>query len=145
MFGKNAKETRPPLFIHGEQEQPCKLDTAEKCRRLFQLQQQRKAMEQEEKALREDLDKLLDTDDKIVLPGECQVMKVASNRLEVTDPDRLREILGPRFDDLVHVATTYKLEERLKQMLEDGDDPAGQAALEVVNYRESTALRCTAA
>jgi len=47
----------------------------------------------------------------------------------VSDPERLKEILGQRFDDLVTTKTTYTPEPKLLAIAEDEDDPLSAAVL----------------
>jgi len=140
-----AKEVKTALLKRGDSEQTCPPDLAFQARRLFQLQEQAKLVERDIKAVRDEIDGKLDPQDKVVLPGECQVMKVTTARIEVTDADGLRRALGERFDDLVHVSTSFKLENRLKDMMNDDADAAGQTAKQYVQIKHTHSLRCTSA
>lgn len=59
----------------------------------------------------------------LVATGVCRASIAARERVSITDAERLRAVLGFRFDDLVKTETVYKPEAKLIEMACDGDEP----------------------
>ncbi|MEJ5234146.1 MAG: hypothetical protein WHV64_18250, partial [Geminicoccaceae bacterium] len=63
----------------------------------------------------------------LVVPGVCRVSIAEREAVRVVDAERLRAVLGGRFDDLVRVEVAYKVEPRLVEMACDADEPLSPA------------------
>lgn len=59
----------------------------------------------------------------LVATGICRASIMSRESVKIVDAERLRAVLGFRFDDLVRVETVYKPEQRLIDMACDGDEP----------------------
>ncbi len=92
-------------------------------------------------ALKDDLDginsKLIEahgTGSSLVVTGVCRASLSEREVVKISDADKLRAVLGGRFDDLVRTEVIYKPEARLIEMAADGDEalsPSLRACLAV--------------
>ena len=80
----------------------------------------------------------------LVVPKVCRVSVASTRSVGVTDAEKLRELLGERFRDLVTESVSYKPSEKLIEMSCDGDDPMAPAYRALLRVRTSTAVRITA-
>jgi hypothetical protein len=63
----------------------------------------------------------------LVVHGVCRASIAERESVRIKDADRLRSVLGARFDDLVKTEVSYKPEHRLLEMACDGDEPLQRA------------------
>lgn len=82
---------------------------------------------------------------RLVVPGVCAATVVCRDGVTVADAERLRAVLGFRFDDLVTQTVTYKAEEKLKQMAADADEPLAPAIRACLKITSGRALTWRAA
>lgn len=76
----------------------------------------------------------------LMIPGLCRA-SLAERRLpKIIAADKLRAILGGRFDDLVREEVSYKAEGKLLAMAADGDEPLAPALRECISYAVSQAV-----
>lgn len=76
----------------------------------------------------------------LVVPHVVRATVTRRATLKVADPERLKSVLGGRFDDLVRESTSYKPEERLVEMVSDGDDPLVPSIRACLAVAESTSV-----
>ena len=86
----------------------------------------------------------LGTGVSLVLTGVCRVSVASTTSVTVGDVDKLRALLGDRFDDLVTETVSYKPTEQLIEMSADGDDPMSPAYRALLKVRQSRVVRITA-
>lgn len=101
-------------------------------------------LEEELKRLKDELAQALGTGVSLVVPGVCRVSVVATSSVSVADADKLRALLGERFDDLVTESVSYKPSEQLIEMSADGDDPMAPAYRALLKVRQGRTVRITA-
>jgi len=80
----------------------------------------------------------------LVVPKMCRVSVASTRSVGVADAEKLRELLGERFGDLVTESVSYKPSEKLIEMSADGDDPMAPAYRALLRVRTSTAVRIIA-
>ncbi|MCX8016632.1 MAG: hypothetical protein N2690_01825, partial [Rhodocyclaceae bacterium] len=139
---------RPSAWVemHGTQERveavaPALVQTAI---RAFGLVRRIEELEDELKRMKADLARELGDGRSLVVPGVCRVSVAKATSVGIKDADKLRELLGARFDDLVSASVSYKPSEALIEMSADGDDPMSPAYRALLTVRTSTAVRITA-
>lgn len=76
----------------------------------------------------------------LVVPHVVRASIACRQTLRVTDAERLRAVLGERFDDLVRESVSYKPEERLVEMVSDGDDPLAPSIRACLSVSESMSV-----
>ena len=76
----------------------------------------------------------------VQIPGLCRISVSQRQRVKIMDDGRLREVLGPRFDDLVRVVTRYEPEKKLVTISSDGDDPLAPSVRECLGIDHSTSV-----
>ena len=86
----------------------------------------------------------LGTGVSLVVTGGCRVSVASTTSVTVGDVDKLRALLGDRFDDLVTETVSYKPTEQLIEMSADGDDPMSPAYRALLKVRQSRVVRITA-
>ncbi|RPE72515.1 hypothetical protein EDC62_0206 [Tibeticola sediminis] len=59
----------------------------------------------------------------LVATGICRASIASRSSVKIADAERLKAVLGFRFDDLVKAETVYKPEQKLIEMACDGDEP----------------------
>lgn len=65
--------------------------------------------------------------------------------LSVTDPERLRQVLGGRFDDLVETAVRYTVSDGLREIAAAADHPLHDAVCACLTVSESVVVSYRAA
>lgn len=68
---------------------------------------------------------------------DCKIELKDTVTIEVEDAERLRTLLGDRFDDLVGENTTYKPERKLIDMACNADDPESDAIGKLLTVKRS--------
>lgn len=101
------------------------------------------ALEADLKVKKEELAKALDGR-SLIVTGVCRVAVARTESVSITDADKLRELLGDRFDDLVTQTVSYKPADALLEMAADGDDPMAPAYRGLMKVRIGTTVRITA-
>jgi len=76
----------------------------------------------------------------LVIPGVCRVSLTSRQTVTVQDAERLREVLGFRFQDLVQVDVRYKPLQKLIAMSCDGDEPLQAAVAACLGVQVSEAV-----
>lgn len=70
----------------------------------------------------------LDPSCYILVEGVCRVtLKRGAVKPIISNVQAVRDLLGPRFQDLVEVKTTYKVTDKLVDILSSGDDELARA------------------
>lgn len=111
----------------------------------FELVKQIDALEVRLKTIKDDLAEKLGAGRSLIVPGVCRVSVEAREAVSISDPDRLRLVLGDRFDNLVRAVMTYKPEPRLIEMACDGDEPLQPSIGACLKIGKSTFVKIVAA
>ncbi|MEW5885869.1 MAG: hypothetical protein AB1735_04100, partial [Pseudomonadota bacterium] len=77
----------------------------------------------------------------LVVPKVCRVSAVRSSSVSLADAEKMQQLLGERFADLVEQSVSYKPSEKLLQMSSDGDDPWAPAYRALLRVRNTLAVR----
>ncbi|MDM7462171.1 MAG: hypothetical protein P3W95_000715 [Tepidimonas taiwanensis] len=101
-------------------------------------------LEEELKGLRAELAEGVGAGRSLVVPGVCRVSVAKTTSVGIKDAEKLRELLGERFGDLVSESVSYKPSEALVEMSADGDDPMAPAYRALLTVRSGTTVRITA-
>lgn len=101
-------------------------------------------LEEELKAMKAELAEGVGAGRSLVVPEVCRVSVVKTTSVGIKDADKLRELLGVRFGDLVSESVSYKPSEALIEMSADGDDPMAPAYRALLTVRSGTTVRITA-
>lgn len=72
--------------------------------------------------------------------GLCRAGVSRRQRVSVIDAERLKKILGPRYEDLVREAVRYEPEKKLLRIACDGDDPLQGPVGECLQVSESESV-----
>lgn len=80
----------------------------------------------------------------LVVPRVCRVSVTRSSSVALADAEKMEQLLGDRFVDLVERSVSYKPSEKLVQMSLDGDDPWAPAYRALLKVRNSVAVRLLA-
>lgn len=109
----------------------------------WDLVQRIDALEAELKAKKYELAQAL-AGKSLIVSGVCRVAVASSHSVTISDADKLRDLLGDRFDDLVDQTVSYKPREALIEMSADGDDPMAPAYRALLTVRSGTTVRIMA-
>lgn len=101
-------------------------------------------LEEELKGLKAELAEGVGAGRSLVVPGVCRVSVAKTTSVGIKDADKLRELLGARFADLVSESVSYKPSEALIEMSADGDDPMAPAYRALLTVRSGTTVRIAA-
>lgn len=101
-------------------------------------------LEEELKGLKAELAEGVGAGRSLVVPGVCRVSVAKTKSVGIKDAEKLRELLGERFGDLVSESVSYKPSEALVEMSADGDDPMAPAYRALLTVRSGTTVRITA-
>lgn len=101
-------------------------------------------LEEELKGLKAELAEGVGAGRSLVVPGVCRVSVAKTTSVGIKDAEKLRELLGERFGDLVSESVSYKPSEALVEMSADGDDPMAPAYRALLTVRSGTTVRITA-
>lgn len=101
-------------------------------------------LDEELKGLKAELAEGVGAGRSLVVPGVCRVSVAKTTSVGIKDADKLRELLGERFGDLVSESVSYKPSEALIEMSADGDDPMAPAYRALLTVRSGTTVRITA-
>ena len=101
-------------------------------------------LEEELKGLKAELADGVGAGRSLVVPGVCRVSVAKTTSVGIKDADKLRELLGERFGDLVSESVSYKPSEALVEMSADGDDPMAPAYRALLTVRSGTTVRIMA-
>ena len=80
----------------------------------------------------------------LVVPKVCRVSVTRSSSVGLGDVEKMQQLLGERFGDLVEASVSYKPSDKLVQMSVDGDDPWAPAYRALLKVRNSVAVRLLA-
>ena len=112
--------------------------------RAMELVKRIDELDEELKGLKAELAEGVGAGRSLVVPGVCRVSVAKTTSVGIKDADKLRELLGERFGDLVSESVSYKPREALISMSADGDDPMAPAYRALLTVRSSTVVRITA-
>jgi hypothetical protein len=101
-------------------------------------------LDEELKGLKAELAEGVGAGRSLVVPGVCRVSVAKTTSVGIKDADKLRELLGERFGDLVSESVSYKPSEALIEMSADGDDPMAPAYRALLTVRSGTTVRIMA-
>ncbi|GIX12028.1 hypothetical protein [Elioraea sp.] len=138
-MAKRAGEPRGQVRV-GEETRPLDPETAAL---LAEGWRQKEAIAAAEERLREINAALLARHGAgavLVLAGVCRATTAARQSVTVEDAERLRAVLGDRFDDLVRSDTVHRPEARLVEMALSADEPLAPALRAALAVRESTTV-----
>lgn len=76
----------------------------------------------------------------LVLAGVCRATTATRQTVQIADPDRLRQIVGDRWGDLVAEETRYRALGRLVELALDADEPLAPALRAALELRETQAV-----
>jgi hypothetical protein len=71
-------------------------------------------------------------DVSLVLPGECRIPIAERETVKVSDPERLRQVLGGRFEDLVEASVSYRPTPKLLAIARDAGHPLAAIVSELL-------------
>jgi hypothetical protein len=88
----------------------------------------------------------------LVLPGACRIPIAERETAKVTDAERLRQVLGGRFEDLVEASVSYRPTPKLLAIARDPAHPLGAivgellavSTTQTVSYRSAPSFARTA-
>jgi hypothetical protein len=109
------------------------------------LKQKIDALQKELKAITTQLENSLGAGAALVADGVCRVTIAERTLFALNDPDKARELLGGRFDDLVQAAVEYTLTDKLKEIVRDGDHALSAGLRECVGVKTSVSVTFRAA
>lgn len=133
------------LEVHGQKgRSPAEPTLVQQAMRAWAVVQRMDELEEELKAIKQALAQAIGAGRSLVVPRVCRVSVAATQAVTVADADRLRELLGERFGDLVTESVSYKPTEQLIEMSADGDDPMAPAYRALLRVRTGTTVRITA-
>jgi len=146
--GVETKSGAPAAYIEphggGERVHAVAPNLVREAIRAWGLMRRIEELEAEFREVKEALAQGLGTGVSLVVTGVCRVSVASSTTVSVADVDKLRALLGERFNDLVTETVSYKPTEQLIEMSADGDDPMAPAYREVLKLRQSRVVRITA-
>lgn len=125
------------MVKHGDAVLPLDPDTARLLAEGWRLKTEIEAAEQRLKEVNAALLARHGAGAVCVLDGVCRATTATRQTVTVADPDRLRAVLGERFDDLVRSTTTWRPEGRLIAMAADADEPLAPALRACLELREA--------
>lgn len=74
------------------------------------------------------------------IPGHVKLTLTERETVAITDLAQMRAVLGGRFEDLVESREEYKLSDKLKAMLADGDHPLSESLRACVAVKRSFSI-----
>ena len=104
------------------------------------IKQKMDALQKELKAITDQIEKSLGAGASLAVDGVCKVTVSARESFSIADPDRLRSVLGGRFDDLIDVREEYKLSDKLKDLASNPDEPLAELLRECITVKCSTTV-----
>lgn len=146
--GVERSSSAPAAYIEphggGERVHAVAPNLVREAMRAWGLARRIEELEAEFKEVKEALAQGLGTGVSLVVTGVCRVSVASTTSVTVGDVDKLRALLGDRFDDLVTETVSYKPTEQLIEMSADGDDPMSPAYRALLKVRQSRVVRITA-
>lgn len=106
----------------------------------WEARQQISALEEHLKRINAMLIKEIGSDVSVLVDGVVQVSVAERQTLAVIDPPGLMRALGDRYEDLVAETISYKLSDKLKELLADGDDRQARKAREFIKVSSATTV-----
>ena len=104
------------------------------------IKQKMDALQKELKAITDQIENSLGAGASLAVDGVCKVTVSARESFSIADPDRLRSVLGGRFDDLIDVREEYKLSDKLKDLASNPDEPLAELLRECITVKSSTVV-----
>ncbi len=101
-------------------------------------------LEEELKALKARLAEEIGAGRSLVVSTVCRVIVSATSSVSIADAEKLRELLGDRWSDLVTESVSYKPSEKLIALASDADDPMSPAYRALLRVRNGTSVRILA-
>ena len=132
------------LERHGGErvETPPAIDLVRKALRAWELSREIAVLDEELSALEKDLAVIEGM--SLVVPGVCRVSVARTSSVSIADAEKLRQLLGDRWADLVVETVSYKPTDRLVEIASDADDPMAPAYRELLKVRTGVAVRLLA-
>ena len=93
----------------------------------WELRKQLDEVEAKLKGINAELLAGFDSDASLVVHGVCRASIAERETIKITDANKLRGVLGERFDDLVQTSVNYKAEPKLLDLACSADDPLAPA------------------
>lgn len=144
----NRKGAQPAAWIeaHGSDERLGAVapKLVQAAMRAMELVKRIDELDEELKGLKAELAEGVGAGRSLVVPRVCRVSVAKTTSVGIKDADKLRELLGSRFGDLVSESVSYKPCEALISMSADGDDPMAPAYRALLTVRSGTTVRITA-
>lgn len=119
---------------------PARSDLTELAIKGWEIKQQIEALERDLKTVTKQLENSLGAGAVLIVDGLCRVTLSARQTVTLTDPERCRNILGGRFDDLVIETASYALSDKLKDIARDPDHPLSGPLRECLAIRDSVTV-----
>lgn len=104
------------------------------------IKQKIEALQKELKGITDQIENSLGVGASLAVDGVCRVTISARESFTLADPERLRAVLGGRFEDLVDVREEYKLSDKLKELASNPDEPLAELLRECIKVKCSTAV-----
>ena len=130
-------KARPAIKIAGDENWPIDQGSAQLLERGWALKTKIEALQIELDAVNAALLEAHGTGCALVIAGACRASLSERRLPRIVEQDKLRALLGGRFDDLVREEVSYKAERRLLDMAADGDEPLAPALRECISYAVS--------
>lgn len=139
-----AQNKRAYIVHHGSKEQSAAPEKmVHQVLQAWQLLRKIEALQEDLEPMLEDLrPKLLGQ--SLVIPGVCRLAVATTSSVGIKDPQKLLELLGDKFEDLVIEKATYKPTEKLIEMSADADDQMAPAYRALLTIKSGSSIKFTA-
>ena len=104
------------------------------------IKQKMDALQKDLKAITDQIENSIGVGASLAVDGVCKVTVSARESFTLADPERLRSVLGGRFEDLVDVCEEYKLSDKLKDLASNPDEPLAELLRECIKVKSSTVV-----
>lgn len=145
--GSAATEIMPESWIEehgGEGRIQASNELAQVALRAWEMARAIDDLEEELKVLKARLAEEIGAGRSLVVSTVCRVIVSATSSVSIADAEKLRELLGDRWSDLVTESISYKPSEKLIALASDADDPMSPAYRALLRVRKGTSVRILA-
>ncbi len=145
--GSAATEIMPESWIEehgGEGRVAASNELAQIAVRAWMMARAMDDLEEELKQLKAQLAQEIGAGRSLVVSTVCRVIVSATSSVSIADAEKLRELLGDRWSDLVTESISYKPSEKLIALASDADDPMSPAYRALLRVRIGTSVRILA-